>query len=1637
MNLDELRSGIAQARRSRLDARAALERTFAQPTPSDDEEQARARAEVMEGQRADIATARASELSGFAGELDPRRFVGELDGAIPILLMPLRLQTRFRGNELLIRVYPDDLSVDAHERRLTSSEHAAGDALWAADVELRRTLWRQLASQVGLNRAMWVVVATSPERGQRPEELDTIVRVPAAFTLPERLIFRVHSDDDTLLGPEFLGAPIPDGLELGFDPTRLGPWTRTDANLSVPPELLWQSDFDEAVKVGMGVAIPLGSVGSPQRIGRVIALGVRLATNADESARLLESLIEGHRYADGFALVPQGTPTNVDTEAAGRNSRASDEASDRAFDTIMGPGVLVADAGDTHYEDEPDGLRLAHALGITPETLRYVEHADGQDGGEAIAMKRALWAGTLGYHLQHLLFPEETIEYSVVPDIQPPPSPEQLILDTRFFFTHFVFGRGPLPAFRVGAQPYGVLPVSGDMLTSSDPHEASWGDGAVDAFVRLAHDKMLILVPTWRDLFTMLPTARSGQMDSARFVDVLSRQASAVEFYGERMLGLDYLVEAVDMEKDAKQQAGMQVFRRELVERRRAFHDAYPGLLPRDARIFKLSFVGGEYWDKVIAWKDVVAGLADRAKQGSSPILDKDVIDDLPLSESQGIDPAYPNYLDWLARSSFDALTLGLKRPKRHPAPDEKDPNESIPALLYLSLRHSLLVAHAFLATRVWTGFRTNKERSRRYEWADFLEKNIVNVTYQPEATPWDLLHNSEPEGTFIDGRRVRGAVVDLVATREQLRDTLPDWKNHFGDIDEVFRALQRFADPTFPTARLERLYTEHLDLAGYRLDAWLTGWVYQRLLAARVWSPESRAQRPHPFDAGTPGATRTRPDLNHRPLGPYAGGVYLGAYGWVEGITRDQTAEVKDLPPELAGDLIPPNANPITRDPANAGLIHAPSLNHAVTAAILRSASITQTDTESYNVDLTSARTREALWLMDGVRNGQSIGALLGYRFERSLRETDVRLLQFLPQIRARYPLPTHAETEVVSNDGAEVEPRDVVNGLLIVQKHREGTLAADLGLTVELPLNEAEVLAQIAGLAQRLADVFDACGDLMLAEGVHQAAQGNMDRARGMITATGAFTHVPSEFDVITTPRSGRALSHRVMLAMDGAGAAAPAVTATPRARLEPQLNSWIAERVGTLSDITCRVVHEFVDGAGVPGTDEQSVSFDQLGLEPLDLVFVADDGGQAELLARIGDVTRRGLEEAHPDAVIGTITVDTTSAAGQLLLLARLRRLLSAARPATRRDLVASAVAQGMTAGQVDGIDADELTLRVLGVSSVAADAPAADSLWASFQTALGALKAATDAPAEELVDLLRQAATFGLVEAIPQKPAVASGQREALRAQADRVVSVMETRQAAALAARKGDGVPVNDVVSICTEVTRVLLGGVFPLMPNIVSFDAASTPEGADGSGVEDWLFRMSVVRERIGNLQHARVLAEELGEALPSLQVRQWPAGAKWIGAELQAGSDLPGDLVSIVVQPIGPFAGGNPIKGLVLDEWRELVPGTHETTGVAFHCDAPNAEPPQTVLLAVCRRAPQNNGHWAWQELVDCVTQALVLAKMRAVGPDELRQTPLDLVLPATTAAEARYPSTISNSYFANISREAASINEFISLVK
>ena len=400
---------------------------------------------------------------------------------------------------------------------------------------------------------------------------------------------------------------------------------------------------------------------------------------------------------------------------------------------------------------------------------------------------------------------------------------------------------------------------------------------------------------------------------------------------------------------------------------------------------------------------------------------------------------------------------------------------------------------------------------------------------------------------------------------------------------------------------------------------------------------------------------------------------------------------------------------------------------------------------------------------------------------------------------------------------------------------------------------------------------------------------------------------------------------------------------------------------------------------------------------------------------------------LELFAPPGAVGTRPLGDV-----LPLLSQLRSLLAGGRPATQRDFVAPNMLHARTPAAIDAIDETELTTRVLGVAAADPTLRNADSLWMSFDTALQAMPTAGGLDADGVTALLLSAAGFGIPEAVPVVAADAAARLDALKQQAQRVQAIMQTRWDAASEKWTPPSAPTSDTLTTCRDIAAILLGAAFPLMPRIQLTDdvaAAALPASNPApERVEDWLFLASTVRENAARLQHARVLAAAVVGELPSLQVLQWPTTQKnWVADPPPAGTTFAGDLVSIVLQPAATFDPSQAIAALVIDEWHELIPTAKETTGISFHYDAPNAEPPQALLLAVAQRRLATNLAWSWSELVDCIDQALMLAKMRAVGPDELRHTPLDAVLPATAVAEASTPATIATSFLANVSVEIA----------
>jgi hypothetical protein len=153
--------------------------------------------------------------------------VGRLPDLYPVLLFPVRLETRFIKNSLWIRIYPDQISINAHEPRLTEDERSAGELYWnavkgdgrkVATEQDHRDAWRRLAQIFGPQRAAWIARATDPGKSAgavsaRPDGLNLKAELEA---LPYCFVAYAFARTPTKPVICRRGRPIRPGLAMGL-----------------------------------------------------------------------------------------------------------------------------------------------------------------------------------------------------------------------------------------------------------------------------------------------------------------------------------------------------------------------------------------------------------------------------------------------------------------------------------------------------------------------------------------------------------------------------------------------------------------------------------------------------------------------------------------------------------------------------------------------------------------------------------------------------------------------------------------------------------------------------------------------------------------------------------------------------------------------------------------------------------------------------------------------------------------------------------------------------------------------------------------------------------------------------------------------------------------------------------------------------------------------------------------------------------------------------------------------------------------------------------------------------------------------------------------------------------------------------
>ena len=356
-----------------------------------------------------------------ARELATARLVGGPAAATPLVLLPLRLQTRWLDDGLHVRIYPDELGVDTHDPTLTADESRWAEHYWqvrsgAVEGDVEET-WHQLVRRSGPTRAAWLVEAARPGGPGA---------TPRPGPLPRPALVRLLPDRFAVVA---FAAGVPVDVAPPGEPPRYVTWSSpvpSDLPLAVDdaPGTAWWNQLAAAHASGMAVRLT-PPAGHPP-IDTLVAVGVRGVEPDAPAADELAALVAGHAVSSGVELLADATPTNnAEALRSGHSPQAQERAARAVRDAVLtppGPGPATT-----------AGARLAAALGVPRRALAGLAGAGADRDTVPEAARLLVGLGTRG-----------ALRRSLGADAAWP----------------LLRPDGPFPTLRVGRQPYGVLPVT-------------------------------------------------------------------------------------------------------------------------------------------------------------------------------------------------------------------------------------------------------------------------------------------------------------------------------------------------------------------------------------------------------------------------------------------------------------------------------------------------------------------------------------------------------------------------------------------------------------------------------------------------------------------------------------------------------------------------------------------------------------------------------------------------------------------------------------------------------------------------------------------------------------------------------------------------------------------------------------------------------------------------------------------------------------------------------------------------------------------------------------------------------------------------------------------------------------------------
>ena len=1502
----------------------------------------------------------------LVGRRDPAAMVNALGSQQPVMLLPVAVQTRYSDDAslLMVRIYPDAIHTFGHEPGLSEAEVAEGKRYWMerfANPQDADSAWTQIVRIYAPARSAWIVRSTTPvnlsQLGQHVQEVESPLINPVfddeAIPLANREAQTVYA---TALPDRFVvigqargkevfrkwGKVVSDLLPMSpaFDPLLVDdPQTHDPFG----GDRAWMVNYEAALEVGMAVSITANDLKNgarmSDRIDRLIVLGVDWTQTPQSAAELAGALLDNHQHSAGMKFVAQGTPTNnTGSSRSGFAANGADLAAE------LNPENTAARSLSAAVELASAGARLQRLLGLPIAVFDAgaVPGSDLQEGATAGHMLNALWSATLGYTLRYFWNPLDSSKALLT---------DAAVEELRAWAVRAVRASGPLSALRVGKQPYGILPVSarGHKPPANSPLERELAE-TIEWFRKF-----------WDNAAARVPTLRNPSAENLHQVLAMQPWATAKRYW--EVAGPATIQNYPDIKPFA------------------TFQEAMGWGLIADL-LNKQSFQGKAPFLALCAVRPKPHGM------DAVPWVQRDL--DQPQRELDGPVPLKRNYiaslLDLLSqpassiRTALGAMQNGesLLEAMLGFAADEE----------VLKSGHALFHGHL---QGIATLSETVKLQMSRVQVAEYIgvDSSTLAGDQIKVNTARALL------GLKLAGTTGSQSVEEFIGAKFAL--PRQQWPQHMQNIASFNDSLAFLKERT--AGELQTAFRTTLDLFSTRLDAWVTSQATHRLDTMRDAQPQ---------------------------------GIHLGAFGVVE-------------------DLVPDSSRGQSQALDSLGYVHAPSLRQATAASVLRSGFLANHNSAggAFDIDLRSRRVKRAKRLLEGLANGQSMAALLGYRFERALR--DANLSPHILECRKAYPL-NPAGAGPGDEPAESVAARDVVDGVRLMDAYRTTRPSFNIP---GVPAALTQPGGAMAGFIDDLLDQMDSVSDLLISESVFQMVGGNMDAAGAAMMTLDKQTR-PPEPRVVETPHSTRGYSQRLVVAMEGVdlGAWAGVADNELAARMEPRLNAWLARLLGDPANYAFAAKALAPPAqAGLGWTDSGIVitaTLSELGLSPLALVLnseAAQGAGHSGVQERLGQLMGDKLKAQLGGGADGMAVALQAEApqAGQIGLVAFesfawvLRRLLEKTRALRRMDLVQAKDGVETDAtlndGEAAGVDLAELETR-RDIAETQADAVLAALLAVSNAAPEDLETLDPNAPATSLLLVQAQAAladvhALGWRSATASNPVPAPGGAEGQGLSNDDTAARAVVRARALLleiggrvdAARNA---PVSDgkggQLQAALNRIHAVMGKNFPVLPQFTlgafAADAAATladrdmllakaAQGNDDTTIAGWLPKLACVREAAALLSDALLAAGALAadsghvEDAQDFKLMQFPrdAAAHWGALPLADGQDLRG-VVAIAAHAPDALQGvqaGTLLAGLFVDEWTESIPSDEETTGLGFHFDAPGARPPQSILLAV--PADTSVPNWTLDSLLATVNEAMALARLRAVRPQDLQG--LGLLLP------------------------------------